>query len=328
MTTDAYSQSAFLIIKAAYLYYIEDHSQSEIADMLGISIATVSRLLDRAKKQKIVDFVITNPYMECIRLEEELKSRFRLKDVVIAPAVADYDEAMDNGENIKKQVALEAARYLQRTIKKGDVIGITWGSTLSYMVNYLNPSKREDVSVVTLNGTYAYCDTKYDTPSLAHTMAKAFEGEHYSILSNVLMSSKEAADIIKNEKSVKRVYQKFRDINVSVNGIGAFYPETTSILTKSDLFTEEDMREIREQNAVGDIAYHIFDKDGNECRTSLVDRTINIDMETFKKIETKIILASGTHKACSVAAALKGGLIDVLIVDSELARRVLAGESA
>ena len=324
MTTDAYSQSAFLIIKTAYLYYIEDHSQSEIAEMLGISIATVSRLLDRAKKQRIVDFVITNPYMECIRLEEELKSRYGLKDVVIAPAVEDYDSAMDSGENLKKQVALEAARYLQRTIKKGDTIGITWGSTLSYMVNYLNPSRREDVSVVTMNGTYAYCDTKYDTPNLAHIMAKAFEGEHYSILANVLMSSREAADIIKQEQSIKKVYQKFRDITVSVNGIGAFYPEVTSILTKSDLFTKEDMKELEEQKAVGDIAYHIFDKDGRECATSLVDRTINIDMETFKNIETKVVMASGTHKAYAVTAALKGGLIDVLIVDSELARRVLS----
>ncbi len=326
MKRDLYSQSTFLVIKTAYLYYIEDYSQREISKMLGISIPTVSRLLTKAKEQKIVDFVITNPYMGCIHLEEEIKSRFGLKDVIITPAITDYDETMDSGENLKKQVALEGARYLQRIIKKDDVIGITWGSTLSYMVNYLNPSQREHVSVVTLNGTYAYCDVKYDTPSLAHTMAKAFEGEHYSILANVLLSSKEAADIIKKEKTVRDVYRKFKDINVSVNGIGSFYPEVTSILTKSDLYTEEDLKELKEQKVVGDIAYHLFDKDGRECRTSLVDRTLNISMADFKKIETKISLVSGAYKAHSVLAAIRGGLVDVLVTDSELAKRLLTVE--
>ncbi|MHC6178497.1 sigma factor-like helix-turn-helix DNA-binding protein [Clostridium sp. JNZ X4-2] len=115
MRPEVYNQSTFIILKAAYLYYIKDMSQNEIADILNISITTVSRLIKKAKDEKIVEFVIRDPYIKCIHLEEKLKQAFKLKEVIIAPNPV--DNSMDNlkveSENIKKLVALEGARYIQ-----------------------------------------------------------------------------------------------------------------------------------------------------------------------------------------------------------------------
>ena len=72
MPVDMYNQSVFLVLKAAYLYYIDNKSQNEIADQLKVSVTTVSRLLKKAKEEKIVEFVIRDPYVECIRLEKDL----------------------------------------------------------------------------------------------------------------------------------------------------------------------------------------------------------------------------------------------------------------
>ena len=54
MTVDMYNQSAFLVIKIAYMYYIENYSQNEIAKALQISVTTVSRMLKKAKQERIV----------------------------------------------------------------------------------------------------------------------------------------------------------------------------------------------------------------------------------------------------------------------------------
>ena len=48
MYIDKFDQSTFLVLKAAYLYYISEKPQNQIAEELGISITTVSRLLKRA----------------------------------------------------------------------------------------------------------------------------------------------------------------------------------------------------------------------------------------------------------------------------------------
>lgn len=50
MLDKVYEQSTNLIVKAAFYYYIEGMSQSEISELLGISVPTVSRIL---KKRKI-----------------------------------------------------------------------------------------------------------------------------------------------------------------------------------------------------------------------------------------------------------------------------------
>ena len=57
MAIDKFHQSVSLVIKVAYLYYIENKPQNEISKMLGISITTVSRLLNKAKEDKIVEFI-------------------------------------------------------------------------------------------------------------------------------------------------------------------------------------------------------------------------------------------------------------------------------
>lgn len=325
MDIDKFHQSVSLVIKVAYLYYIENKPQNEIAGKLGISITTVSRLLNKAKEDKIVEFVIRDPYIECIRLEEKLRSRFQLKDIIIAPAVTSEDginsEIAD--ENAKKLVAMEGARYLQRVIKENDVLGITWGSTVYHMINYLNPSQKVKAKFVTLHGSIACCENELDVRTLVSRMAKAFFGENYYLLTDALMSSVEAAQIMKEEKNNQRVFEMFDRINISVSGIGSFYPIERSVLSSPDFINSEELDALKSQNVTGDIALRFFDHDGNECNTSLANRMITISMEQFKKIDCKISLVSGVAKANTVLSALRGGLVDVLILDYKLAQEIL-----
>lgn len=325
MAIDKYHQSVSLVLKVAYLYYIENKPQNEIAGMLGISITTVSRLLTKAKEDKIVEFVIRDPYIECIRLEEKLRSRFHLKDIIIAPAVTSEDgiDSVMAEENAKKLVAMEGARYLQRVIKENDTLGITWGSTVYHMINYLNPSQKVKARFVTLHGSIACCENELDVRTLVSRMAKAFFGENYYLLTDALMSSREAAQIMKEEKNNQRVFEMFDQINISVSGIGSFYPTERSVLASPEFLSQEDLDALKSRGVTGDIALRFFDHDGNECPTSLSDRMITISMEQFKKIDCKISLVSGISKATTVLSALKGGLIDVLILDYRLAQEIL-----
>ena len=328
MTAEMYNQSVFLVLKAAYLYYIDNKSQNEIAKQLKISVATVSRLLKRAKKEKIVEFVIRDPYVECIHLEKSLKEAFGLQDVIIAPGVqcgvedvgTDEDETE---EEVKKLVALEGARYIQRIIRENDVLGITWGSTVHHLINYLNPAQKVNATFVTLHGSIACCDDELDVRPLVEGISRAFSGTKYPLLTEALMSSTQAADVIKQERNVDRILKMFDEIDIAIAGVGSMYPEMRSILGKPEFMSADDLSNLQAQNCAGDIALRFFNLQGRECRTDLKDRMISIDLEQFKKIKTKIVVASGVHKAQTILAALKGQLIDVLIIDYELGMEIL-----
>lgn len=325
MVADKYNQSEFLLLKVAYLYYIEDKSQSEIASELKVSITTVSRLLKKAKEEKIVEFVIRDPYIDCIRMEKELKDTFGLKDVIIAPGVSgdNVGNSAIAKENATNLVALEGARYLQRIIKKNDILGVTWGNTVYHIINYLNPAQRVDAKFVTLHGSIACCENELDVRTLVSRMAKAFSGEKYYLLTEALMSDTRVTDIVKNERNNKEVFEMFNHVDVSVVGVGSFYPNQESVLAGPDFMDASDLKKLKNAGVVGDIALRFFDKDGKECKTDLAERMIAISIEQYKKIPTKIAVAAGTSKTNCLYSALKGDLIDVLIIDSQLALSLL-----
>ena len=115
----------------------------------------------------------------------------------------------------------------------------------------------------------------------------------------------------------------FDKVNIAINGIGAFYPKVTSILAEPYYLTPEEVAMLKAQQVYGDVVLRFLNKDGEECDTELKERTISISLEQFKRIPVKITLASGEGKAYAVMSALKGGLIDVLIVDSKLGETIL-----
>jgi len=327
MDAEVYNQSTFIILKAAYLYYLKEKSQNEIAEVLNISVPTVSRLIKKAKEEKIVEFVIRDPYLDCIDLEETLKQEFNLKDVVIAPINAQETDqkevTAEMTDNMKKLVALEGARYLQRIITENDVLGISWGETMYHLIQYLNPCQKINGEFVTMHGSISGLNADLDVRNLVSRTSMAFGGKNHSLLAEALLSNPETAASIKKEKYVKQVYEMFDKITISISGIGSLYPQLDSLICKSEYLTNGEIQNLQDKNVVGDIVLRFFDRKGQECETDFKDRTIGIELEQFKQIKTKISVVSGQVKTHTVLAALKGGLIDVLITDYDLGKSIL-----
>lgn len=324
MESEVYNQSFSLILKAAYFYYVKDMPQSQIAEALNISIPTVSRLIKKSKEEKIVEFVIRDPYIECVELEEKIKNRFGLKEVIIAPGpITSESTKINTIENMKKLVALEGARYIQRRIIPDDVLGITWGGTVYNLIHYLNPCQKIEAEFVTLHGSISHCDSELDVRTLVSRMAMAFGGRKYYLLTEGLMSKTNLADSIKKEKNIAKVFQMFNKVTIAINGLGSFYPKPDSMLSRTEYLSPSELDKLKSKNVFGDIALRFFDSEGRECDTDLKDRTIAIGFDEFKKIKTKVTIASGEHKTHTVLAAIKGDLVDVLIADYFLANSLL-----
>ncbi|NTW72343.1 MAG: hypothetical protein HGA49_08895 [Eubacteriaceae bacterium] len=327
MEPEIYNQSSSLTVRAAYLYFIENLPQNEIASQLKVSVPTVSRLILRAKEEKIVEFVIKNPYLDSLELEQKLKKVFDLKDVVIASELLKKGTSKKLSEaeldEEKRLVAIEGAKYVQRIITKDDKLGITFGKTMYYMIHYLNPCKKINAEFVTLHGSIAELDYKLDVISLVHRMSMAFGGESKIITSEGLVSTKSLADSLKNERNIESVLKSFDNVTIAVSGIGAFYPKRTSLLCKHGFLNKEEVEELIQQDVVADVALRFINSEGAECQTEIKDRTIGINFDQFVKIPTRIALVSGLSKKNSLLAALKGGLFDVLITDYSLGKAVL-----
>src|SRR5512141_1727197 len=71
------------------LYYLEELTQTEIAQRLGFSTAKVNRLLLQAREQGYVNITIRTPFQQLFDIEDRLKAVFGLQDAIVIPAVAE-----------------------------------------------------------------------------------------------------------------------------------------------------------------------------------------------------------------------------------------------
>jgi DNA-binding transcriptional regulator LsrR (DeoR family) len=74
---------------------------------------------------------------------------------------------------------------------------------------------------------------------------------------------------------------------------------------------------------IGQICGRFFDVTGAQVDIALTERVLSIDLPDLRTIPSVAIVASGRTKARALASAVLGGLADVIIVDSALARDLL-----
>ena len=134
-----------LKVKAAYYYYKRDMKLADIADTLNVSRVTLNKLLKEAQEEGIVriDIIDQDNTIGILELEEAVKERFELKDILIVPSATGtcYD------------VAHAAARMVDGMMFDGIRISLTWGATLELLVDFLNGSNYiRDIEVYTLLG--------------------------------------------------------------------------------------------------------------------------------------------------------------------------------
>ena len=106
-----------LLAFVAEKYFLEDHRQSDIAEMIGLTRSAVSRMLSEARDKGIVEIIIHHPFHFDPGLEDTLKEVFGLKHtaVVALSGHPDYDE-------LRKQLGIAGSRLLSSLIKPGNKI--------------------------------------------------------------------------------------------------------------------------------------------------------------------------------------------------------------
>jgi deoxyribonucleoside regulator len=146
-----------LMLRAARLYYEDYLTQQQIADELGVSRPTVSRLLTQARREGIVQITIKDPFGTSQELETQLVQSFNLKRAVLVAG-----EGL-SGELLRRRLGFATAEYLQRTLGEGSKIGIGWGRTLYAVVEAMDVQQRLGIHVGRMASTFWY--TCRNTPA-------------------------------------------------------------------------------------------------------------------------------------------------------------------
>lgn len=302
------------------MYYEQDLKQQQIAERLRLSNSKVSRLLSQAREHGIVQISVIAPDSDFSELESELEERFGLKEALVVK-VDDRDDDL-----LKRQLGAAAAEYLHRTVSSGDVIGLTWGTTLQAMMHVLQPLPIGVANVVQLLGGVGPPEAEAHAADLSRRLARLLDCKLTLLPAPGIVDSAEAQQALLADRHVKGALKVFSKLDLAFVGIGAL--TTNSVLIEGSIIGEDEVSELRDASAIGDIALRFFDEEGAALETSLCERTIGITLDTLRRTERVIGVSGGAEKVKAIRAALQGRFVSVLITDHRTARSLLSNGSA
>ena len=304
-----YDNEKKLMTKIALLFYEQGYTQEEIGKMLGMSRLQVHRRLRAAIETKVVRVRIESEYREGILLEDKIKDLFGLKEVLIVENVGDP-------EKTKEYIARGAAEILMKYLADGDFLGVSWGSTVRMVPDFLPKKDLRGVKVGNIVGGLSELGD-LGAQQVAMNIATKLNAATKLLSLPFMVQSAAAKSAIFSDEYVQQEIKALKNCDICLVGIGYVGQELYKGLYKAENPLPGD-------EAVGEIVGRYFDLDGNVVKNNPnEDRIIGLTLADLKSVPISIGAAGGIEKCRAITGALRGGYINCLVTDLRTAEAII-----
>jgi lsr operon transcriptional repressor len=301
--------------RVAWFYYMENLTQGEIAERLGLTRARVNRMLAEARESGIVQIKLNSSFASCTALEHELKQRCGLRDAVIIPTP-------ENPDLLLGVLGMAAGDYLSRFLEENrlSAIGIGWGATLRETIRHVRPAKYPELNVTSMMGGLTQ-GLELNTFEIAGELARRLQANCRYLAAPIYAASARSRDTILAQEVFGEVMERLARIELALLSLGDLSPR--SLLIRHGLPRDVPVEELRAKGAVGDVLGQFLDSSGKPINHGINRRAIALPLGSLAEVRTVVLIAGGSNKMRIIAAALKGGFSDVLITDEKTAAGAL-----
>lgn len=302
------------LARAAWLYYVEEMTQSQIADKLGVSRSTVIRLLQRARQSGLVTISL-GVASDMFEAERDLERFYGLKKVRIVPVA-------DDGVMQRRWLGQVAAETLQEMARNDSIIAVSWGSTLRAMADSLGGDvSATGMKIVALIGGLHNADHGTNPYEVAELVGQFFGAPARALYAPVYVRNAETAAGLMSDPGLSEAVDMARRASLVVFSVGSLCEEATMLKLGYVNATEKEFLE--RQGAVADIACRWTDAHGKPVQLPATINPIGLSLADLRNIPERLLVAGGMSKQQAILASLRGGYVTHLITDEEVAAALL-----
>ena len=310
-----------LIYQCCSLYYEDNLGQKEIADYLGISKSSVSRMLQAGREAGIVEVKVhhVTQYM-FDELERELMKKYSLRDVIIAES-SPLDTSADRITKLNER----ACDYLNRLLKDGDYVGVSVGSTLRNIAHASMECTKRKCTFIPIVGGLG--QEEIQSGQVAEAFAQKFGGKSIPFFSPAVFSNEKLMQDFLKEESVCHIFDYFEKLDVVISGFHNMKDDNLKNMTveRMGFVSSSQAVEYASRGAIANFALRFIDRNGeHEAFADFNNRVAGISMDTYRNVTNKIVVTYGTGKTEILKACIKGGYANILIIDIDCARELLS----
>lgn len=289
----------------ARLHYLSDLSQVQIAKQLGLSTATISRLLQKARTEGIVRIEVRD-LVAPDALGALLADRLGLRQVCVVEAPVGA---------VGPLAAPLASLLLAENLKPGAVLALGWGRAVKGVLEVGFPPL-PGVLIVPMTGGMQQHAPHLQINEFVRLAAEQSGGIPHFIHAPYLPSA-EARPIFLADVAISQAVALWSRIDVAIVGIGlapGLAPREPGIDSPQDpgLAT-----------SVGEVIRHYFNAEGQSLPWEGETRMITVSPAQCRAAKLTIGIAVGEKKAQSIIAAARAQMISALVTDLRTAEAVL-----
>jgi DNA-binding transcriptional regulator LsrR (DeoR family) len=299
-----------LMYAAAKLYYEDEVRQTDIAERLELSPATVSRLLAEARRQRIVRIEVVPPDDDEL---DELSRRLEAALGLDAVALSDLPSGGQPG------VALAPAlsKLLEGVgLRRGDALLVSSGRTV-YEAAQADLPELGGVQLAPMVGGQDEPEVWYATNEVTRQISAKVGGTPNFLYAPAL-PGQNAHALLLEDPSIRRVLALWSIARCAIVGIGA----PPALRTSLPRFVP--VNGFAAHEAVGDVCTRFFDRHGGTVPFPGEERLIAVDFEGLRGIPACIGVAAGGQKVPGILAAARARFVNQLVTDRDTATDLLA----
>jgi DNA-binding transcriptional regulator LsrR (DeoR family) len=295
------------------MYFVEEMTQNEIAQKLGVGRVTVVRLLAAARERNEVKISIGDRLAECVEAERRLESRFGIGEAIVVPLSA-------RGADATGPIAAAAGAYVSSLVRADMRIGVGWGRTLVNSLAFIDERTVDNLSVVSLLGGIMKA-RKFNPAEFAWRLASLFQADCYLMTAPLLVDSAATRQTLIERCGLADIFELAKSLDAVLLGAAGTGADATS--HQSKFITNADRSSVVKAGAVGDLLFNFFDANGRLVDHPINERVMSVPLDIIKKVPVRVLAAGGASKVHALAGALKLLKPTVLITDEYTAKDVL-----
>lgn len=295
-----------LLHSVAKMHYESGMSQVDIAKRIGVSTATVSRMLQRARNEGIVKIEIAD-LVAVDELGAALRERLGLRAATVVEASASALPAL---------AGPVGDMMLASGIGPGSVVAIGWGRAIRSILDAGLP-RMPGVLTVSATGGMQQHLPHFQVNEFVRLAAEQLGGTPHFIHAPYLPSAS-TRDAFLADPAIAASVALWDRIDVALVGIGLPHAKNSP---EASAATPDEQALV---NAAGDVIRHYFGAAGEMIHWDGEGRMIAASREQLGRARLVIGAAVGVEKVEAILGAVRAGFVTALVTDVRTAEAILA----
>ncbi|HEX8938708.1 MAG TPA: sugar-binding domain-containing protein [Candidatus Limnocylindrales bacterium] len=300
----------------AELYYLQERSQPEIADLTGFSVATISRLLAAARARGIVRISVEGDRALPSPLARELGDALGVDVHLTAGRETDPPVAA-------RLCGIAAAARLADELPGRGVLGLTGGYTVEALTGALSTVHRPDLVVVPLVGGWDTSNPHLNSNEIARRLAERLGATVRLLHAPGLLDAEETTRALLGDSAITATTAFWDHLDVALLGMSGGPILRPGYGTVMDRLDAAGRQRLAAKGAVGDVAGHLVRLDGSFVEDEWERRTISIPLAALGRARRVVGIAAGANKVETIVGGARTGLLHLLVTDEPTARAAL-----